>query len=304
MPPPSHPMLECWSAEPQALSESLPSCWAPACPFYAAGTWAHGDWPLQGWYPKCGACNGKGKQRFPVLPLNTEAFQRVSSRSSSTFIVCTCTLAGWRIASTLLRNSPRLLHGKDAEAWELLLVHHWEAGQRWPLLILAEFPLSAEKWKCRKLTCIFSHVHGFKSPTKNLSSGWALPGFPRLLFWISGQEAEAIHCQTDTEETHDSGTLLVGLLPFASAHQSKQVSAWNGEPQEENITRCRVQTKKKTPVILLPHIAMQLQNLLLLRPKIFADRCIWKCCSAPYYEKVFTCTAGLRSEPTFAFLWE
>ena len=101
-------------------------------------------------------------------------------------------------------------------------------------------------------------MHRFQPPTKSLSSGWTLPGFPHFLFWISGQEAEAIHCQTGTEVTCDSGILLVGPLPRPSAHQSKQVSAWNGETQGDNITRCRAQTKKKT-VILPPCIAMQLQ---------------------------------------------
>lgn len=98
-------------------------------------------------------------------------------------------------------------------------------------------------------------------PTSNrvcLVAELYLPGFPHLLFWISGQEAEAIHCQTGTEVTPDSGILLVGPLPCTSPRQSKQVSAWNGETQGGNITRCRVQTKNKT-VILPPCIAVQLQ---------------------------------------------
>lgn len=58
---------------------------------------------------------GKASSIFQVC-LQTQAFQRVSSRSSTTFVACTCMLAGWRIASTLIHNSPRLLHGRDSEA--------------------------------------------------------------------------------------------------------------------------------------------------------------------------------------------
>lgn len=137
-------------------------------------------------------------------------------------------------------------------------MHQWEAVHLWSLLVLAGFPLSTGRLKCTKLTQIVFHMHEFQPPTKGLSSGWSLPGFPHFLFWISGQEAEAIHYQTGTEVTHDSGTLSVGPLPCPFAHQPKQVSAWNGGSQEDNITRCRVQSEQRT-VFLPPCVAMWLQ---------------------------------------------
>lgn len=68
---PSRPELVCLSAEPPAPSEPLPSWWFLVFPFYVSRTWVHGDWQLQELYPKCNACNGKGKDRFPDTYLNT-----------------------------------------------------------------------------------------------------------------------------------------------------------------------------------------------------------------------------------------
>lgn len=109
----------------------------------------HGDWKLQKLYPKCSACNGKGKNRFPDLHLNIvipDGLQQFISRSIIISIACTCMLADWRTASTLTRNSLHLLRGRGAEAWGLLLLHHWEAVLLWSLLGLADFPLSAGRW--------------------------------------------------------------------------------------------------------------------------------------------------------------
>lgn len=126
-----------------------------------------------------------------------------------------------------------------------------------------------------------------------------LPGFPHLLFWISGWEAEAIHCQTGTEVTHVFGILLVGPLPRAFAHQSRQVSAWNRGNQRDNITRCRVQTTNCFYLSALPCSCILLKALVIEGQRYLQTDVIRTRCSELYSEKVFIYPTGLRSEPVF-----